>query len=562
VLPKGPLAEIGGFGDPTHNWSIGDTVTSIAVQKSPEEAESIGIIRKLYFDRALVQWGENGPFSQERFTDLVWIGPPESVFAPPVFDFSIPNLELHAPTGWQEHYIPPCPPFCSIHSIAPPNPKRRKEMQEKGLVSAKKKPPELLVKRAQHREIFPDEYIPILEDVENRTTAGSFGRALAHAYPFSSSPPLDARIQPMGLESIRLFLDMKKNEKRQLDNIGGYDFKAEYEDTTDVGYAIAATQQPKATYESVAEKLKQVGLDLQKGRRSPSDWSIVSDQTIGNIRLVQRIPAAAWTGYAKGKGQQTVGDVSTAINRLGVEVEVEDLNTGEYGSDRAFEGNQFEKQQELYADVEAYVRGAVFPTVSYRNIGRTTEGHVWIPGDVVNVSRPGKTGGALALGHIRRVYPAEVMVEWPADTLHPTPWTTTEDKDELIFVEHDPEWLGLREQGIDLYPATMRAETASKGAALPGGAEREVPGLGHPYSSLTEEGYILEHYIESRMMGRKPEWATNLDFGKLPPFNPLKDEHDIWTEHEKLMNQVFKELDSNPFTRGHRAKYNLNLDDL
>ena len=509
MLPKGPLAEIGGFGDPSHKWSIGDTVTSIAVQKSPEEAESIGIIRKLYFDRALVQWGDNGPFSQERFTDLVWVGPPESVFSPPVFDFSIPNLELHAPS-------------------------------------------DLVVKRAQHREIFPDEYIPILEDVANRTTAGSLGPSLAHAYPFSSSPPLDSRIQPTGLESIRLFLDMKKNEQRQLDNVGGYDFKAEYEDTADVGYAIAATKQPKATYESVAEKLKQVGLDLQKGRRSPSDWSIVSDQTIGNIRLVQRIPAAAWTGYAKGKGQQTVGDVSTAINRLGVEVEIEDLNTGEYGSDRAFEGNQFEKQQELYTDVEAYVRGAVFPTVSYRNIGRTTEGHVWIPGDVVNVSRPGKTGGALALGHIRRVYPAEVMVEWPADTLHPTPWTTTEDKDELIFVEHDPEWLGLREQGIDLFPATMRAE----------GAEREVPGLGHPYSSLTEEGYILEHYIESRMMGRKPEWATNLDFGKLPPFNPLKDEHDIWTEQEKLMNQVYKELDSNPFTRGHRAKYNLNLEDL
>ena len=147
MLPKGPLAEIGGFGDPSHKWSIGDTVTSIAVQKSPEEAESIGIIRKLYFDRALVQWGDNGPFSQERFTDLVWVGPPESVFSPPVFDFSIPNLELHAPS-------------------------------------------DLVVKRAQHREIFPDEYIPILEDVANRTTAGSFGPSLAHAYPFSSSPTL------------------------------------------------------------------------------------------------------------------------------------------------------------------------------------------------------------------------------------------------------------------------------------------------------------------------------------------------------------------------------------
>ena len=39
---------------------------------------------------------------------------------------------------------------------------------------------------------------------------------------------------------------------------------------------------------------------------------------------------------------------------VGVEVEVEDLNTGEYGSDRAFEGNQFEKQQELYDDVGGF----------------------------------------------------------------------------------------------------------------------------------------------------------------------------------------------------------------
>ncbi|MBO66710.1 MAG: hypothetical protein CL398_00210 [Acidiferrobacteraceae bacterium] len=512
MLPPGPLANPSGFlGDGSHKWAVGDTVTSIAIATTPEEADPIGTIRRVYSDRALVQWGKEGPFSQERFHDLVWVGPPEQIFTPPSFGFSVPHLELSA---------------------------------------------------EGNRTLFPQEHLPLLEKSINRTSASSFGRSLAHAYPFSTSPPLDARLQPKGLEAIRLFLDKKRDEMKQLEKIGGYDFRAERIDTADVGYAVAATDQPTATYKSVAEKLKEVGLDLQKGRRSPTDWTVVSDQTIGHIRLVQRIPAEAWTGYSKGKGQQTVGDISSAINRLGVEVEIEDLNTGEYGSDRAFEGNQFEKQQELYNDVEAYVRGAVFPTVSYRNIGRTTAGHEWKPGDLVNVSRPGKQGGGLALGHIRRVYPSEVMVEWPADKLHQTPWTTHEDKDELIFVKHDPEWLALRERGINLHPATFRAEASKEGSKLAGGAERPVPGLGHPYSSLTEEGYILEHYIESRMFGPKPAWAQQLQFDNVEPFNPLKEEHDVWTEHDKIMKGIFKELDSNPFTKGHRSKYNLKLDDL
>ena len=64
------------------------------------------------------------------------------------------------------------------------------------------------------------------------------------------------------------------------------------------------------------------------------------------------------------------------------------------------------------------------------------------------------------------------------------------------------------------------------------------------------------------MFGPKPAWAQQLQFDNVEPFNPLKEEHDVWTEHDKIMKGVFKELDSNPFTKGHRSKYNLKLDDL
>ena len=68
------------------------------------------------------------------------------------------------------------------------------------------------------------------------------------------------------------------------------------------------------------------------------------------------------------------------------------------------------------------------------------DGDSWRPGDVVNVSRPSQDGGGLTLGHVVRIYPTSAMIEWPADALHPQPWTTEEKKTSLIFVSHDAAW--------------------------------------------------------------------------------------------------------------------------
>ena len=49
-----------------------------------------------------------------------------------------------------------------------------------------------------------------------------------------------------------------------------------------------------------------------------------------------------FSGFAKGKGQQTAGDYMGAGNKnLGIEIEVQDMTTGEIGSDRTFSDISF-----------------------------------------------------------------------------------------------------------------------------------------------------------------------------------------------------------------------------
>ena len=194
--------------------------------------------------------------------------------------------------------------------------------------------------------------------------------------------------------------------------------------------------------------LVDIGIDLQYGRQIPGSWKIMKTTQVGPYEIIYAVPPEYYSGYEKGKGQQTIGGFGTAgVNKFGIEIQVR-TDEGDVGTDRVLENSPFDTQVEIYDQAIVALRELVNPPVqSVQQVG-TVEGRSplnslgrpWRIGDVVNVSRPTGDGGGFTKGLITRIYPTTVQVTWNPDLQHAKPWTTEEKKQYLIFVYHDEEW--------------------------------------------------------------------------------------------------------------------------
>ena len=91
------------------------------------------------------------------------------------------------------------------------------------------------------------------------------------------------------------------------------------------------------------------GIDLQKNRRMPTHWRVIKEEKVsgdkGTVIVRESVYPDTFSGYAAGKGEQTTGGYMGLGNRnLGVEIEVEVLGSGEYGSDRVWQDVSFTRQ--------------------------------------------------------------------------------------------------------------------------------------------------------------------------------------------------------------------------
>lgn len=209
-------------------------------------------------------------------------------------------------------------------------------------------------------------------------------------------------------------------------------------------------------FNKVRRSLRQfAGINLDVNRRIPPNWVIVREEMVSgdDSTFIVRLGVfpETFTGFAKGKGQQSSGGYLGAGTRnLGVEIEVEELGTGQFGSDRTFEDISFERQNEFFNDAIAVISRTI-TSVSSISAPQERQGSLsqvgvqrnpsdWLVGDKVNVSRPELDSGGITVGLIVRVYPTSVDVLFPPDEYHNEGWVNEEDKTELIYAGHDDNW--------------------------------------------------------------------------------------------------------------------------
>ena len=210
------------------------------------------------------------------------------------------------------------------------------------------------------------------------------------------------------------------------------------------------------SYSDVKKALRKfAGVDLTNNRAIPDNWVVVKEETVTGDKdtfvIRQAVFPDTFTGYAKGMGEQTTGGYLGAGNRnLGIEIEVRDINTGEYGSDRVWENVDYSRQQEFFNN-SLTVISRTLTTVSSISAPQERQGTLsqvgvqrnpseWIVGDMVNVARPTLDGGGITIGYVVRVYPTTVDILWSPDAIHPKGWRTEEKKENLIYAGHNEEW--------------------------------------------------------------------------------------------------------------------------
>ena len=271
------------------------------------------------------------------------------------------------------------------------------------------------------------------------------------------------------------------------------------------------SEQWNAAYRALTD----IGIDLQYGRSIPGNWKIMGQDSVGPYEIIYAVPPEYFSGYERGKGQQTIGGFGTAgINKFGIEIQVR-TEEGEVGTDRVLENSPFERQIELYdAAVVALQKVSNPPIQSISQVGTTagqsplnTSGREWRIGDIVNVSRPTGDGGGFTKGMITRIYPTTVQVTWNPDAQHRFPWTTTEKKQHLIFVYHDEEWeTSIRSAQTKSFIAEYRAEHDSA----------EITGYEFPADSIDE---VAED--PDAMRGKPPNWTQLVEPGYIIDTSPL-----------------------------------------
>lgn len=205
-------------------------------------------------------------------------------------------------------------------------------------------------------------------------------------------------------------------------------------------------------YRRIRQSLVDYGIELRCGRLPADNWQPTREVSTGSWRISAYTSPESFSGFQDGLGQQTAGaNDPGAASRFGIEVVLTNAAGTLTATDRILEGVPFSRQIEVFDRVVDEVRRIADPTpenisrpLEHRRIGDSTVEHRWLPGDVVNVSRPGRKSGALATGHILRVHTSIVTVEWPPSDSHPNGIITQEKINRLIFVRHDPEWLAVK----------------------------------------------------------------------------------------------------------------------
>jgi len=209
-------------------------------------------------------------------------------------------------------------------------------------------------------------------------------------------------------------------------------------------------------WDAVQKSLRQfAGINLEKNRRIPSNWVIIKEEMVTGDKSIFIVKMGVFpetfSGFAKGRGEQTSGGYMGAGNKnLGVEIEVEDLSTGEYGSDRTFSDISFDRQNEFFQDALIVISKTITSVSSVASpqqrqgdmsqVGLLRNPADWLVGDKVNVARHTLDAGGLSIGYVVRVYPTTVDVLFSPDEYHVKGWTNEEEKNDLIYTGHDNNW--------------------------------------------------------------------------------------------------------------------------
>ena len=209
-------------------------------------------------------------------------------------------------------------------------------------------------------------------------------------------------------------------------------------------------------WDAVQKSLRQfAGINLDKNRKIPSNWIVIKEEMVtgDNTTFIVRMAVFpdTFTGYSQGKGQQTTGGYMGGGNKnLGIEIEVEDMGTGQFGSDRTFSDIPFDRQDEFFREAIAVISRTITSQSSIAapqerqgslsQVGVLRNPADWIVGDKVNVARESLDAGGLTIGYVVRVYPTTVDVLFPADEFHDTGWKIEEEKNDLIYAGHDNNW--------------------------------------------------------------------------------------------------------------------------
>ena len=217
-------------------------------------------------------------------------------------------------------------------------------------------------------------------------------------------------------------------------------------------------------FDAVQKSLRQfAGINLDKNRKIPSNWVVVKEEIVsgdkGNFIIRMGVFPETFGGFAKGRGQQTSGGYMGAGNKnLGIEIEVEDLSTGEYGSDRTFSDISFDRQEEFFNEAMRVISRTITSVSSVASpqqrqgdmsqVGIQRNPADWLVGDKVNVARHTLDSGGLTVGYVVRVYPTTVDVLFPPDEYHRKGWTNEEEKEDLIYAGHDNNWRNIANEWL------------------------------------------------------------------------------------------------------------------
>ena len=277
-------------------------------------------------------------------------------------------------------------------------------------------------------------------------------------------------------------------------------------------------------WDAIQKSLRQfAGVNLDKNRRIPSNWVIVKEEILtgdkGNFVVRMAVYPETFTGFAKGKGQQSAGGfMGAGTKNLGVEIEVEDLTTGEYGSDRTFSDISFDRQDEFFRDALTVISKTITSVSSVASpqqrqgdmsqVGLLRNPADWIVGDKVNVSRHTLDGGGLTVGYVVRVYPTSVDVLFPPDEFHSKGWTNEEMKEDLIYAGHDYNW-------------------------------REIVN-----GWLGQTFYAEYHYGEIQVGDKPPSWTQLVNYSpreyekRIGEPSPIPISSNVWTESDDVAENL------------------------